>query len=128
MQKKKQALEIHPKDGESSLDEALSILLDKKARDIVVYDVRMLTQLFDYAVLATGFSSTQIDVIRRTLERGLRNKGVRPLGVEGSAESGWVLVDYIDFIIHIFDPSKRDYYRLDQLWGDQPSFTVEDEP
>ena len=80
------------------LNDAISILQEKKAQNIVIYDLRGLTQLFDHAVIATGLSSTQIDVIKRSLEREMKKKGIKPLGVEGSAESGWVLVDYIDLL------------------------------
>jgi len=104
----------------SLLDIAISILTQKQAREILVFDIRPLSQLFDYAVVSSGLSSTQIDVIRRALERGLRSEGLRPLGVEGKAESGWILLDYNDFVIHVFTPEKREYYRLDLLWGDCP--------
>lgn len=111
---------------DSPLNEALTILLNKKAQDIILYDLRNLSQLFDFVVVATGLSSTQIGVIKRSLERGLRKLGTRPLGAEGEPDSGWVLIDYNDFVIHVMEPSKRDYYRLDKLWGDQPSEMVAD--
>lgn len=109
---------------DSKLDKVISILQEKKAQQIVIYDLRSLTSLFDYSVIATGLSSTQIDVIRRTIERDMKSDRVLPLGIEGSSESGWVLMDYIDFIIHVFSPDKRKYYRLDNLLQDQPFFEI----
>jgi ribosome-associated protein len=111
----------------STLKKALSILNQKHAKEVFIYDLRPLSQLFDYAVIASGLSTTQLDVIRKSLERGLTIDGTRPYGVEGTAESGWILLDYIDFIIHVFTPEKRDYYRLDQLWGDVPSEEVDED-
>jgi len=102
------------------LEKAISILSQKQAGEILIYDMRQLSQLFDYAVIASGYSSTQLDVIRRALERGLRTDGLRAYGVEGKPESGWILLDFMDFVVHVFTPEKREYYRLDQLWGDLP--------
>lgn len=102
------------------LKKALTILNDKHAKKIFIYDLRPLSQLFDFAIIASGLSTTQLDVIRKSIERGLRSDGLRAYGIEGTSESGWILLDYIDFVIHVFTPEKRDYYRLDQLWGDLP--------
>ncbi len=108
------------------LNHAITLMLEKKAQDVVVVDLREFTQLFDFAIIASGLSSTQLDVIRRTLERGLRKIGTRPLGTEGTPQSGWILLDYVDFVIHVFSKEKREYYRLEKLWGDMPSTTIED--
>jgi len=110
-----------------TLKKALLILNQKHARRIFIYDLRPLSQLFDYAVIASGLSTTQLDIIRKSIERGLTTDGLRPYGVEGTSESGWILLDYIDFVIHVFTPEKRNYYRLDQLWGDVPFEEIIDE-
>ena len=109
------------------LNYVINIMLEKKAQDIVVFDLREFTQLFDYAIISSGLSSTQLDVIARAIERGLRSKGTRPLGTEGSPQSGWILLDYVDFIVHIFGAEQRQYYRLEKLWGDMPFTEIEND-
>lgn len=103
---------------------AISLMLEKKAQDIVLFDMRDFTQLFDFVIIATGLSTTQIDVICKTLEMGLKKSGVRPLGVEGTSTGGWMLLDYVDYVVHVFGEEKRRYYRLEQLWGDMPSMKI----
>lgn len=107
------------------LNKVIDIMLEKKAQDIIVFDLRKFTQLFDHAIITTGLSSTQLDVIARSIERGLRKDGLRPLGTEGSPQSGWILLDYVDFIVHVFATEQRQYYRLEKLWGDMPSTEIE---
>ena len=86
--------------------------------DVVILDMRPLTPVFDYFVLATGASRRQLhamsEEIDHALEEGL---GDRRLGIEGYAESRWILLDYGDVVIHLFDAETRDYYALEQLWG-----------
>ncbi|MFH1514887.1 MAG: ribosome silencing factor [bacterium] len=106
------------------INKAVSLMLEKKAQDIVIFDMRDFTQLLDYVIIATGLSTTQIDVICRTLEKGLKDSGFRPLGIEGSPDSGWMLLDYVDYVVHVFGEDKRKYYRLEQLWGDMPSLKI----
>ncbi len=109
------------------LNNVINIMLEKKAQNIVVFDLREFTQLFDYAIISSGLSSTQLDVIARAIERGLRKAGTRPLGTEGSPQSGWILLDYVDFIVHVFGTEQRQYYRLDKLWGDMPYTEIEND-
>ena len=109
----------------SELNQVINIMLEKKAQDILIFDLRSFTQLFDYAIITTGLSTTQLDVIARSIERGLRQSGIRPLGTEGTPECGWILLDYVDFVVHIFGVDQRKFYRLDKLWGDMPSTEIE---
>jgi len=89
-----------------------------RGQDVVVLDMRPLTPVFDYFVLATGASRRQLhamsEEIDHALEEGL---GDRRMGIEGYAESRWILLDYGDVVIHLFDSETRDYYALEQLWG-----------
>ena len=89
-----------------------------RGQDIVILDMRHLTAVFDYFVLATGTSRRQLhamsEEIDHALEQGL---GDRRLGIEGYAESRWILLDYGDVVIHLFDAETRDYYALEDLWG-----------
>ena len=91
---------------------------DNRGRDIVVLDMRELTAIFDYFVIASGTSRRQLhamsEEIDHALEEGL---GDRRLGIEGYEESRWILLDYGDVVIHLFEPETREYYALEELWG-----------
>jgi len=93
---------------------------DKKAADIVLLDLGELTTLADYFVICSGGSERQIDAIADAVADGLRAEGERPIGREGAAASHWVLLDYGDVVIHVFDRETRAYYELERLWADAP--------
>lgn len=94
--------------------------------DVVVLDMRELTQMFDYFVLVTGRSRRQIHSIGDEIDRKLqREHGERRLGIEGYDESHWVLLDYGAVVIHIFDAPTRDYYSLEDLWAGAKRVPVE---
>jgi ribosome-associated protein len=97
---------------------AARVAEENRGRDIVVLDMRQLTPMFDYFVLASGTSRRQLhamsEEIDHALEEGL---GDRRMGIEGYDESRWILLDYGDLVIHLFEPETRDYYALEQLWG-----------
>ncbi len=90
---------------------------DKQARDIVLLDTRGVSSFADYFIICSGDSSRQIDAIRDEIEQVLKQLEVRPHHAEGSTDSGWLLLDYGDIVIHIFAPEEREYYQLDKLWG-----------
>src|SRR5258708_10057860 len=93
---------------------------EKKGSDIVIYDVRKLTAITDFFVIATANSKAQIRAIIETIAGELKAVGVTKMGQEGSGSGQWVLLDYSDCVIHIFSPALRDYYGLESLWGDAP--------
>jgi ribosome-associated protein len=97
---------------------AARVAEENRGRDIVVLDMRQLTPMFDYFVLASGTSRRQLhamsEEIDHALEKGL---GDRRLGIEGYDQCRWILLDYGDVVIHLFEPETRDYYALEQLWG-----------
>jgi len=97
---------------------AARVAEENRGRDIVVLDMRELTPMFDYFVLASGTSRRQLhamsEEIDHALEEGL---GDRRLGIEGYDESRWILLDYGDVVIHLFEPETRKYYAIEQLWG-----------
>jgi ribosome-associated protein len=99
---------------------AASAALDKKAFQLVGLEVTELTSLADGFVLCSGASERQVGAIAAEVERRLRDAGRRPLHVEGASGSEWVLLDYGDFVVHVFTESTRSYYGLDSLWGDAP--------
>lgn len=94
---------------------------DKKATDIVVLNVRETLVICDYFVIVTGAINRQIDAICDAVEEKLRlDAGVKPIGREGLRELEWVLLDYGDVVVHVFQPELREFYRLEAMWGDSP--------
>jgi ribosome-associated protein len=93
---------------------------DHKARDVLVLDMRSITPIFDYVVLATGTSRRQIHTITEEVDAALRAVGDRRAGIEGYDASRWVAQDYGDVVVHVFDPETRTYYALEELWADAP--------
>jgi len=100
---------------------AVEAALDKKAFHLVGFQVSELTSYTDAFLLCSAASNRQVRAIVGGIERRLRDAGRRPLHVEGESRSDWVLIDYGDFIVHVFTEEKRSYYALDNLWGDAPS-------
>jgi ribosome-associated protein len=97
---------------------AARIAEDNRARDIVILDMRELSREFDYFVLATGASRRQLHAVSEEIDDVLEKKlGDRRLGIEGYDQSRWILLDYGDVIIHLFDGQTRAYYALEELWG-----------
>lgn len=105
----------------SSLDLALAaarVADDNRGRDILVLDVRELTPIFDYFVIATGSSGRQLHAMADEIGRTLKHEhGQQRLGVEGYEGSRWILMDYGDVVVHLFDDEARDYYALAHLWA-----------
>ncbi len=89
---------------------------DKQAGDVVLLDTRDICGFTDYFVIATSESDRQILAVHNEVEARLKQAGVRPLHTEGSAGSGWMVLDYGAVIIHIFSPEERAYYALEKLW------------
>jgi len=86
----------------------------------MVLDLRSLTTVTDYFVVGTGENERQIKALLEAVKAQARAVGVLPLHVEGMAQTGWVILDYGDIVVHIFAPEERDYYQLEQLWKDAP--------
>ena len=97
---------------------AASLCLDLKANDVVLLDLRPLSDATDYFLIAGGTSDTHVRAIAAHVMDELRKEGVRPHHVEGLEQGRWVLVDYVDFVVHVFHPAMRVYYQLERLWGD----------
>ncbi len=93
---------------------------DNKARDILVLDMRKITPLYDFFVISTGASRRQIHAIAEESDAALRSEGDTRMGIEGYEASKWVVQDYGDVLVHVFDPPTREYYKLEELWADAP--------
>ena len=96
------------------------VAADNKASDVLVLDMRGITPLYDYFVLATGASRRQIHTIAEEVDAALRAVDDRRLAIEGYQASKWVVQDYGDVVVHVFDAPTREYYALEELWADAP--------
>jgi ribosome-associated protein len=95
---------------------------DRKALDIVQLDLRDLLGYTDYFVICSGRSDRQVKAIHDAVYEGMKARhGLLPGRVEGLPQAHWVLLDYLDVIVHVFTPETRAYYRLEQLWGEAPA-------
>jgi ribosome-associated protein len=112
-------------DTESSVREAVAALLDTKGDDVVVRHLEKVADFTDWFVLASGFSERQVKSIADRVEERLKALGVRPLHVEGHAGGQWILLDYGDFLVHVFLEERRRFYGLERLWSDAPDRTAE---
>ena len=101
---------------------------EKKAQDIMALDVRGLSSVTDYMIVCTGSSDTNVRAIAESVQEKLREKGERPLSVEGMQEGTWVLLDYVDFVVHVFHAEKRLYFGLEELWADAKPIAAPAEP
>ena len=113
-------------DGDSPLRAAARAAADKKAFQIVGFEVGTLTSYTDHLLICSGASDRQVAAIADEIRRQLRDVGVRPLHVEGEGRADWVLLDYGDFVVHVFTEERRAYYGLDGLWGDAPKLEADD--
>ena len=110
--------------------------LDRKAQDVRVLHLGAVTEFTEYFVICSGTNSRQVQAIAEAVQEGLREhregpeqgaegeaRGVRPLAIEGLAHGQWALLDYGDFLVHVFDEERRAFYGLDKLWSDAPDVT-----
>jgi ribosome-associated protein len=92
----------------------------KQGEAIVILDVRDLITITDYFVIASGASDRQVDTIADEVVRELKKNETRPVRTEGDPATRWVLLDFVDFVVHVFHRDEREYYRLENLWRDAP--------
>ena len=95
----------------------VTALEEKKAKDILALDVRNITSLFDYVVIASGDSNRQTKALARNVQDRLKELGAKVYGVEGEQTGEWVLVDFGDIVVHVMQPTIRQYYNLEELWA-----------
>lgn len=97
---------------------AAAICVDNKANDVVVLGLQGVSDMTDYFVIASGTSDTHVRALGEHVQEGLRAQGARPHHVEGLTKGRWVLLDYVDFVVHLFHPTLRGFYQLERLWSD----------
>jgi ribosome-associated protein len=104
------------------VSEIARLAADKKALEVVELDLRGVLGYTDYFLICSGNTSRQTKAIHDGILEGLkREHDTLPRRVEGASRANWILMDYLDVVVHIFTPEARDYYRLEQLWGEAPS-------
>lgn len=108
-----------------AINAGIAAALDKKAGDVVIMDLRKASSFTDFFVLCTGQNMRQVKAIAEAIEAELKKDGLRPSLVEGYNKAEWVLLDYFDFIFHVFTPSTREFYGLERLWGSAERIPVE---
>ena len=103
---------------------AATICLDNKASDVVILDLHGVTDMTDYFVIASGTSDTHVRSVAEHVVEDMKKRGFRAHHVEGLAQGRWVLIDFVDFVVHVFHPALRSFYQLERLWGDAPVVAV----
>jgi ribosome-associated protein len=100
---------------------AASLCLDLKAQDVVLLNLKPVSDLTDFFVIGNGTSDTHVRSVAEHVMDELRKEGLRPAHVEGLQQGRWVLLDYVDFVVHLFHPTLRQFYQLERLWSDAES-------
>jgi ribosome-associated protein len=100
---------------------------DNKAKDILVLDMRDITPLYDFFVIVSGTSRRQIHTLAEEIDSAMHAAGDTRIGIEGYQASKWVIQDYADILVHVFDPDTREFYQLEELWADAKKIDWENE-
>jgi ribosome-associated protein len=100
---------------------------EKKAKDLIILNVKEISAFADYFIICSGTSDRQVRAIAAAIQENLKKAEILPLGIEGEAAGRWILMDYDDVIIHIFLESVRNFYDLERLWEEAPQMAVPDE-
>ena len=117
------------KDGlPEEIQAAVQAAREKKAIDLVVLDLRSIQSFTDFFVICSGQNTRQVQAIADAVEDTLRKAQVRPAHVEGFDRAEWVLLDYFDFIVHVFNTERREFYALERLWGSAERVELPEEP
>ena len=103
-------------DSEKLAKEVVDLVVAKLGEDVLLLDIRPVSTVSDYFVICSGSTERQVDAIQEHIQTELKEMGTRPLHLEGTGASGWILMDYGSVIVHVFLPMTRDYYKLEQLW------------
>jgi ribosome-associated protein len=115
-----------PRRFPAQVQQAIEAAQDRKAGDVVVMDLRPAHGFADFFLIVTGQNPRQIKAIADSVQESLGARGVKPAHVEGYDRAGWILLDYFDFIVHIFSPETRAFYALERLWGSAERIEIPD--
>jgi ribosome-associated protein len=107
------------------LKRAMELAVDRKGQEMMLLDLRGLSNSTDYFLLVNGTSDTHVRAIADHIIDELRKEGMKPDHIEGLRTGRWVLMDFIDFVVHVFHPTAREFYQLERLWGDAPALPLE---
>jgi ribosome-associated protein len=107
---------------------AAAIALENKANDVVVLSLKGVSDMTDYFVIASGTSDTHVRSLAEHVQDGLKRDGTTAHHVEGMTQGRWVLLDYVDFVVHLFHPALRNFYQLERLWSDAQVVPVTAQP
>ena len=111
-------------DSRSKALECVRFALERKAYDLVLMEVGELTSIGDYFLICTGRSDTQVQAIAQSVQENLASQGVKPLAIEGYTHGQWVVIDFGDVVVHIFNEPVRHFYDLERLWARDPRVTL----
>jgi ribosome-associated protein len=103
---------------------AVNAALEKKAKNVVILNIKNVTSFADYTVICSGTSDRQVQSIASSVEGSMKKAGTLPLGIEGEKGGRWVLMDYADIIVHVFYEPVREFYDIERLWADAPKMEV----
>jgi ribosome-associated protein len=106
--------------------QAAQLCLDYKANDVVMLDLRGVTDMTDFFIVASGTSDTHVRSLGENLVTDMKKLGAATYHVEGLTKGRWVLLDFVDFVVHVFHPTLREFYQLERLWSDAESIPIED--
>jgi ribosome-associated protein len=104
---------------------AAKFLDEKKGYNITLLEVTGLVPYTDYLIFTTGISGRHVGALSNNLQKELSKQGIKIKHFEGNNESGWILLDFIDFVVHIFSEDKREYYNLDRIWSDANKIDID---
>ena len=107
-----------PRPGAELAQRAAALCLDFKATDVVLLDLKGVTDMTDFFVIASGTSDTHVRSVAQRLMEELKKEGTPAHHVEGVEQGRWALLDYVDFVVHVFHPKLREFYQLERLWSD----------
>jgi ribosome-associated protein len=108
-----------------SVERIIHHIMEKKGEDIVVLDLRKITSISDYFIIAQGNSNVQVKAIADEVKEKMTKEGQQPWHVEGMEGQRWILLDYVDIVVHIFDPETRHYYDIEKLYDDAERWRVQ---
>lgn len=111
-------------DVAAAAQRAAALCMDHKANEVVLLNLKSVTDMTDFFVIASGTSDTHVRGVAEHVAAQLKKEGLAVYHIEGLAQGRWVLLDYVDFVVHIFHPTLRAFYQLERLWGDAEPMPV----